>query len=504
MAGPENLELLSFRRTFTLLILLVVLPSAGLSGFGVVAIVNERAAVEKRVEALWSARLTAALGELRKELELGRVESVEPFRLVVGDELVTGPHFRVEGGEVTSSDERLAAALRAVGPELEALPARPVPFSVLSPTGTYLVVAMRKDGVVTGAQVPDAMVRAHLTKAAAQVMPAGEPARLDLVPVKRDAPEGVMGKLLSGVSEVREAALGGSELASVALPAPLQDFRVVAYALGEDPVAEASTRNRVVYGVLLGLFYVALALGVIFTGRTLYREARLSRLKTDFVSLVSHELRTPLTSIRMFIEMLALGRVKEPQEMQTVLDMLSRETARLSGMIENVLDWARIESGRKQYRRADVAIDEVLEAAAEAFRAQRVGAQMDFTVEAAPGLPKVNVDKDAVAGAVLNLLQNAFKYTGAEKRIGLKAHGDAKHVVIDVEDNGVGIERRDLRRVFERFFRVDTLLTRTTEGTGLGLSIAQRIVQAHGGRISVDSTLGKGSTFRIHLPAAQA
>jgi len=185
------------------------------------------------------------------------------------------------------------------------------------------------------------------------------------------------------------------------------------------------------------------------------------------------------------------------------VEMLSSETARLSSMIENVLDWARIEQGRKQYHLERTPAREVVDAAVAAFRAQRVGAVMDFAVEAPEVLPDVDVDRDALAGALLNLLQNAFKYTGTDKKIRLRAVNDGGDVTLEVEDNGRGIARREHRRIFERFYRVDDLLTRATEGSGLGLAIAQRTVAAHHGRISVDSTVGKGSTFRIHLPAAK-
>jgi two-component system, OmpR family, phosphate regulon sensor histidine kinase PhoR len=313
----------------------------------------------------------------------------------------------------------------------------------------------------------------------------------------------VVQRLVTGVTEAKEAALGPREVSSAVLSPPLQDLRLVAVAEGEDPVAEASARNRTVYVALLVLFYLILAIGVVLTGRALYREAKLSRLKTDFVSLVSHELRTPLTSIRMFIETLAMGRVRDTQETQAVLDMLSKETARLSSMIENVLDWARIESGRKQYSRAPTPVVAVVEAAVAAFRAQRVGAAMDFSVAVDDGLPKIEVDQEAVAGALLNLLQNAFKYTGEDKRIRLRARKEGAGVAIDVGDNGTGIAPRDKKRIFERFYRADNLLTRQTEGTGLGLSIAQRIAIAHHGKITVESTLGQGSTFSLHLPPAR-
>ena len=506
MAGPENVELLSFRRTFTLLILLVVLPSAGLSGFGVVAIINERAAVEKRIESVWIGRVNAASSELLATFKGARVVGRDPVLVLESNGLLlTDVGFRVVDGVVETSDPHIETAVRALGKELAELPTTPVVFSVTSPQGTLLLVAMREGDHVTGAQVSAQAIEKLLSSIGARVTPAGEEARYVLVALKREAPpEGVMARFVSGVSEVREAALGPRELAGVLLPPPLQDFRLVVQATGEDPVATASTRNRVVYSVLLGLVYVTLALGVIYTGRTRDREARLSRLKTEFVSLVSHELRTPITSIRMFIEMLALGRVKEPQELQTVLDLLSKETARLSGMIESVLDWSRIESGKKTFRKEKVPAQALADAAVEAFKAQHIGVEVPLTVSIAPELGSIEIDRDAVSGALLNLLQNAWKYSNDDKRIELRALRDDEFVVFEVEDHGVGIPRREQKRIFDRFYRVDSLLTRVTEGSGLGLSIAQRIVQAHDGWISVDSVPGRGSTFRIHLPRADA
>jgi two-component system, OmpR family, phosphate regulon sensor histidine kinase PhoR len=119
-------------------------------------------------------------------------------------------------------------------------------------------------------------------------------------------------------------------------------------------------------------------------------------------------------------------------------------------------------------------------------------------------LPPIVGDRDALAGAVLNLLQNAVKYTGNDKRIAVRARAEGRMVAIDVEDNGIGISPRDRKRIFERFYRVDNLLTRRTGGSGLGLAIAKRIVEAHDGKVSVRSEPGKGSCFTLHLPVSQA
>jgi len=168
-----------------------------------------------------------------------------------------------------------------------------------------------------------------------------------------------------------------------------------------------------------------------------------------------------------------------------------------------VLDWARLESGRQRYRKDRLTAKEIVDASLDAFRAQRLDSQVQLTCQLSEALPGLEGDREALAGALLNLLHNAYKYSGAEKRIELRADARNGGVDIEVEDHGVGIAKRDRKRVFDRFYRVDNLLTRQTEGSGLGLSISRRIIEAHGGKLTVKSELGKGSTFTIHLPAAR-
>jgi two-component system, OmpR family, phosphate regulon sensor histidine kinase PhoR len=503
-ASPVR-EFLSFRRTFALLILLVVLPSAGLSAFGIVAILNERAAVEKRLELTWMGKLEQLSVSVRQALEEATFTHV-PGGLEVsssrGERLSDAP-FLIRRGQVETADERLRAVLQPVLPEL-VLPEAPTLFTVSGVHGTVLVATRREGDEVRGARLSLAAVDALAGRLGERLLAGGEEVHFALGFPPREGPDTLVNRLVSEVVQARAAAAGTRpSIAERSFAPPLQDLRLSVVASGEDPVALTATRNRVLYGTLLGLFYVTLAVGVALTGRSLYREAQLSRLKTDFVSLVSHELRTPLTSIRMFIETLALGRVSDPKQTQQVLGMLLQETERLSSLIERVLDWGRIESGKKEYRREPIAVQDLVETTVAAFRAQRLGAEAVIAQELSLELPHVNVDREALAGALLNLLQNAYKYSGAEKRIALRARREGRTVAIDVEDNGVGIAPRHQKRIFERFYRVDNLLTRRTEGSGLGLSIARRIVEAHGGRITLTSQPGQGSTFTIHLPAAR-
>ncbi len=270
-----------------------------------------------------------------------------------------------------------------------------------------------------------------------------------------------------------------------------------------DSPAAVALANRVIYVVLPGLFYAAIIVGVVMTSRAVYKEARLSRLKTDFVSNVSHELRTPLTAVRLLVETLRLERFVDATEQAELLSHLDQETARLATLVDRLLDWARIESGRKVYRRVDTQAAELVKEAVAVFERQRIGAPGVISTETAPGLPAIAVDRDAIGLVLLNLLVNAHKYTGAQKQITLRTYGSGKRVALEVEDNGPGVPKSERKRVFEQFYRIDDLLSRRTEGTGLGLAICKRIVEDHGGRIEVGGEPGTGARFTVLLPVTE-
>jgi two-component system phosphate regulon sensor histidine kinase PhoR len=265
-----------------------------------------------------------------------------------------------------------------------------------------------------------------------------------------------------------------------------------------------SATREYVFGVLVLAAVSTTIIGVIATLTVLYREARVSRLQTDFVNKVSHDLRTPLTSIRMFVETLQLGRLPEPERQREALSVIAQETARLSLLINRLLDWARMESGKRSYALEPVSVEEVVEAALQAFEPQRLSEPAQVDREIQPGLPPVRADREALSEALLDLLQNAHKYTGSDKRITVGARLEDGTVLVTVADNGPGIRVADQKRIFEKFYRAQDPLQRHIEGSGLGLAMVKHIVEAHGGRVTVASDVGQGAVFTIALPAAQA
>jgi two-component system phosphate regulon sensor histidine kinase PhoR len=259
---------------------------------------------------------------------------------------------------------------------------------------------------------------------------------------------------------------------------------------------------NLLFGVLTVSFVLVVVTGVTLVLVFLRREASLSVLQADFVSKVSHELRTPLTSIRLFAE--TMGRARGERATQDkCLEALGRETERLTQLIERLLDWGRMEAGRKQFDLHRELVGDVIAEAADAFAPLRERhADLDFAVEIEATLPMVYADRGAMVDAIGNLLSNALKYGGSPPVVRLRAVRAGDRVAIEVVDNGDGIAHGEHRRIFDKFYRIDDRLSREREGSGLGLAIVKHIVRAHRGRIQLDSAKGKGSTFRILLPAA--
>ena len=259
-------------------------------------------------------------------------------------------------------------------------------------------------------------------------------------------------------------------------------------------------RNVYLFAFVTSAMILAIILGVIITLRGTAHELELSQLKSDFVSNVSHELKTPLALIRMFAETLEMGRATSPEKVREYYSIITRESERLTQLINNVLDFSRIEGGRKTY---DLRLDDLADVVHDTLHAYSYElTKQDFAVETdvPDGLPETLMDRNAISLALLNLLSNAVKYTTDDRRIAVSCAARDGALTVEVTDHGLGMDPADAEHIFDKFYRARDEAVRATRGSGLGLTIVKHSIEAHGGTIAVASERGKGSTFTITLP----
>ena len=231
---------------------------------------------------------------------------------------------------------------------------------------------------------------------------------------------------------------------------------------------------------------------------------RVARVRRDFVANVSHELKTPLALIRLFAETLELGRVPSEEKAQQYYRVINKESHRLTQLINNILDFSRIEAGRKEYRFAPTDVARVVREVIESYRFQIEQQGFQLKVEVEEDLPHVPADEEALGQAIINLVNNAIKYSRDSKTIDIEVRRDGSKVLVSVKDTGIGIPRSEQKKIFEKFFRGEDSLVHETKGSGLGLALVRHIMEAHGGSVEVESTPGKGSTFTLALPVAKS
>ncbi len=250
------------------------------------------------------------------------------------------------------------------------------------------------------------------------------------------------------------------------------------------------------------LVLVVLLFGIALTIRATDREARLAQAKSNFVANVSHELKTPLSLLSLFSEILELGRVKDEEKKIEYYRIIRHESRRLNTMIDNILDFSKIEAGRKTYNFAESDMSEVIENVLSSYR-YHINSGFEIQTNIQPDLPPVLIDRDAMAQAISNLVDNAIKYSGQVKQVSITTKSLRSDLSIEVADQGIGIPSAEQAKIFEKFYRVGNGLVHDVKGSGLGLSLVKHIIEAHKGTISVESDVGKGSRFTILLPLAQ-
>ena len=266
-----------------------------------------------------------------------------------------------------------------------------------------------------------------------------------------------------------------------------------------------ATRHRTaLYLWTVVVIVAAVAVTTLLGVRLMRRQVAIARLKNDLAATVSHELKTPLASMRVLVDTLLESRQMNEQQVQEYLELIARENERLSRLVQNFLTFSRMERKQHALRFALVSPREIVDSAINAAsdRLDAPGCRLEVQVD--PDLPDVVADSDALTTALVNLLDNACKYSEEIKTINVKARTENGRVVFSVQDNGIGIPPKELKKVFRDFYQVDQRLSRERGGCGLGLSIVKFIVEAHGGTVSVESQPGRGSTFAIAIPAAAA
>ena len=227
------------------------------------------------------------------------------------------------------------------------------------------------------------------------------------------------------------------------------------------------------------------------------KEIELSQLKADFVSNVSHEIKTPLALISMFAETLKMGRVKTEEKKNEYYSIIIQETNRLGKIVNKILNFSKIEAGKRLYNLAETDLNKVVENVFSTYKFHLNNKGFDFNLEQQLNLPIVKADEEAISEALINLIDNAVKYSDDNKSIKLTTFSKNNLVIIEVEDNGIGVSERDKKKIFDKFFRVASGDIYNSKGTGLGLTIVKHIMDAHHGKIELNSQLGKGSTFKL-------
>ena len=303
------------------------------------------------------------------------------------------------------------------------------------------------------------------------------------------------GRQIAGIEETNREPFA-TERVGQAFP----DWKILLFFKGGEVFERVAHQRTAIY-TWTGLLVIVLILGSgVVAARSIGKQVRLNKLKNDFIATVTHELKTPLASMRILVDTLLEGNYRNPLQVMEYLQLVSKENERLSRLIDNFLTFSRMERNKQAFQMRQVSPVSIARTAAEAVKTKLGRGNCRFETDIPDELPAIRADHDAMVTVLVNLLDNAYKYSNEDKRIALAVAAEDGCVRFSVSDNGLGIPRRALKKIFRRFYQVDRSLSRRAEGCGLGLSIAKFIIDAHQGKIAIESKPGQGSTFTVTVP----
>jgi len=276
-------------------------------------------------------------------------------------------------------------------------------------------------------------------------------------------------------------------------------WRIEFYRAQTESLGVLDMRRNFYFWTILTLI-VVLTFGAVLIVRTIAHEMDVLKIKSDFVSSVSHEFKTPLTSIKALAERLQSGKVNDDAKMKHYFSVISQDVDKLIGLVKNILDFSKIEEGKREYDFQDMDIVQLVKEQIHDFKKSEMNKEIEIDAQFQEDIPHLLVDKEVLSQAFNNLLENAVKFSSGKKEIKITIKKDDDNVIIEVSDRGIGIPQDGLDKIFDKFYQGRNALRQTVKGTGLGLTLVKHTVEAHGGRISVQSKVGEGSTFSLILP----
>lgn len=280
-------------------------------------------------------------------------------------------------------------------------------------------------------------------------------------------------------------------------------WKILVYQPALQDLERTARRENFFYGVLLAFIVALMLLGAFLIARDISRESETTRLKTEFVHNISHEFKTPLTLIRLYGETLQRKENLANKERHEAYEIITKESERLSHLINNVLDFSRIDMGRKEFDFKQGDLSSVVRDTLESYRYHLEKKGFAIQEEIAPDIPEMYFDPEAIASVLVNLLSNAMKFSPNKKEVTVRLFKEGGNAILQVADKGIGISPKEISRIFRRFYRSEQKTVSGARGSGLGLTLVKHITEAHGGRIKVDSEPGKGSIFSIILPISR-